>query len=139
MEVIFSAIAGAVSGALVSGLISSITSLKISRRNERINRIREIIDNIKHISKAIISLKNTFTKPQIVTVVQELENVVNSKLPDQKNIKHSGYVILCKINIALISKNISHQTYWNDLLLKANEISNTSDKILIFEPSKLEE
>tara|TARA_R110000764_G_scaffold1355_1_gene5354 strand:+ start:329 stop:6133 length:5805 start_codon:yes stop_codon:yes gene_type:complete len=89
--------------------------------------------HLRDICKAIKDgKKGKLSALQINVLIESLEDLVNKKLPDPKNIKHKGYEILAKANIAIIkTKGVKHKVFWVDLLELTNNISNKSDKIYV--------
>lgn len=87
-----------------------------------------IYDKIDDIYKSITNNKNSISKVQINTIVNKLKSIIHSKLPDNKNIKHNGYVIIAELKLALLNKE---QVNWIEFIEKANVIPNESDSIFV--------
>jgi len=98
---------------------------------EKINDDSELHHNIDQICNAILDSKRSISETQQSQLVQELENLIDNKLPDLNNIKHDGYKILSKLKVGLVKKQINPKEYWPQLILDAQNIPNISDSLFI--------
>lgn len=73
--------------------------------------------------------KQKITAQQRVALRQRLHAFVESVLPDQENIKHDGYLIVCQAQLGRLSENQS--VFWQDLRRRAEAIDNVADKVLV--------
>ncbi|WP_421938672.1 hypothetical protein [Pedobacter sp.] len=86
---------------------------------------------IGHISKAIYADRD-LSKPQISTLLTDLQAIVNVKFPDLKNIKHEGYKVVSELAISRIDRYSSKTPlFWENFLKRANDVPNLSDTIYI--------
>lgn len=83
---------------------------------------------IEEVSKAVNSNDAKINKIQLKDISVKLEEIVDKKLPDKKNIKHDGYKILSKVRI----ENIENNKYnIKKYISQAEGISNISDRIFV--------
>lgn len=83
---------------------------------------------VTEIAKSVSSNSNQISKTQVLTIADRLKDMIQGKLPDNDNIKHSGYDIITRLRIARIKKeNIKCEEY----LREAEDIPNLSDKIFV--------
>jgi hypothetical protein len=87
-----------------------------------------IYNLINDIYKSIDNNKNPLSKLQISEIVEKLNLLIESKLPDLKNIKHQGYKIISKVKVELIKKQ---QTNWQWFIDESRLIPNLSDKLFV--------
>lgn len=73
--------------------------------------------------------KNVFTGQQRADLFQKLQQVINTKLPDQHNIKHDGYKI-ASLAQSLRLTDSSHKQ-WGILIDQANQIVNHADRAYV--------
>jgi hypothetical protein len=66
---------------------------------------------------------------QKIEIKGKIAEIIAKKLPDQSNIKHEGYLILCEIILQTIDKDA--KVSWNSFLERAEEINNVSDRLFI--------
>jgi len=86
---------------------------------------------LSHISKAIYADRD-LSRTQLRTLLSDLQNIVNTRFPDPRNIKHEGYKIVSELKLAKIDKYITKPpAYWEKFITDAEKISNLSDTILI--------
>ncbi|ANF95515.1 hypothetical protein [Paenibacillus bovis] len=88
-----------------------------------------IYEVIKMLTTSLGS-RDLFTKQQNASIVQKLNGIIESKLPNHLHIQHNGFKIVCLANIWKVDRNKIKNT-WNDLLCEANAIPNLSDKIFV--------
>lgn len=87
---------------------------------------------IENFCDAIRNQKESIAKPQITTLISKLKDIIESKLPDIKNIKHNGYKILANVKLALISKDANKLlNFWSKFIEEADQIPNISDAIFV--------
>jgi len=87
---------------------------------------------IDNVCKAISANKHTLSNPQIATLIQKLNQIVEKNLPDITNIRHDGYKIISRLKVAKITRtDIDNKTYWLRLISDASSIPNLSDKIFV--------
>lgn len=91
-----------------------------------------IASQIIELRQSILSKKTLISSQQKVDIKNKFENIANTKLPDQNNIKHSGYQLLVKAN-ALAIQSKSKWEEWGDILQKVENISNLSDRIFLWD------
>lgn len=87
--------------------------------------------NIIFLAESLLSRRNKdrFTKQQKIEISERLKEIINTKLPDRKNIKHEGYKIAAQAQVARIQQ--SPPKDWDDLLQGARNIPNTADKAFV--------
>jgi hypothetical protein len=95
-----------------------------------LNTDSEIYHQIEYLCKAAEQCKGVLSNTQLTEIITILEGIITDRLPDQRNIKHDGYKILCKMQLAKISKNIPKK-FWDDLILEVDNISNVSDATFV--------
>ncbi len=88
---------------------------------------------IREINKAILSNKSALNKTQVSEIISKLSDTCKKRLPDVNNIKHQGFVILSDVALFNAKKesNNSNNSFWTDIIEKANNIPNASDKIFV--------
>ena len=67
-----------------------------------------------------------FSQQQRADIIQRIKTVIDSKLPDSRNIKHEGYKITSEAFLSRILP-IKHGN-WSDLVERARKIPNTADR-----------
>jgi hypothetical protein len=84
---------------------------------------------ISDLTAAICCKKNLlqFTNNQRVDIASRLQAFYRKKLPDQSNIHHEGYLILCDANMELLEGNNEQKT-WKALVERATKIQNLADQ-----------
>lgn len=82
---------------------------------------------ISEITK-VIKEGSKLSKQQKTELRSRIEDIINVKLPDQKNITHQGYKILSKVQLELISKSA---TPWESYVYEAQQIPNVSDRLFV--------
>lgn len=97
--------------------------------------ILEYIDNDSSISSIVarcvnstIELKSNhkITAQQIQDVKNRLNDIISRKLPDQNNIQHDGYLLLCKAYLIRLSQ--TNKQAWVDLIDQVRNIPNIADR-----------
>lgn len=105
--------------------------------------IEKLVDSVTERKEK--KFKTTFNARQILTIAEKLMNIVDKKLPDQRNILHEGYKVACRISITKLKESLrsSGNVYrsnarWDNLNLSWNKISkeissipNNTDKIFL--------
>jgi len=86
------------------------------------SQLESLIDGMKK------QFHSRFTKPQIVTIGQQLQELVNFKFPNPDYIKHEGYKILAEAQIARLNQN---KIDWDDLANQARNIPNIADSAFV--------
>lgn len=90
----------------IGGAIDSLTTaLKSNKSLQRVNEI------------------------QRAELADKLKMIVDSKLPDQRNIKHEGWKLFCTLKIDQL-KN-AKAVNWDDYLRRAKAIPNCADRVLV--------
>ncbi|MEW5872927.1 MAG: hypothetical protein AB1894_26950 [Chloroflexota bacterium] len=84
--------------------------------------IDEIVDSIDE-------KRYSFTQQQKAEISRSLEEIINSKFPNPKYIKHDGYKIVSLAQLYKI-KQVNSQD-WNNLLEQARKIDNIADRVFI--------
>ena len=82
---------------------------------------------IKDIAKAI-NENSDLSQQQKSELRNRIEDIVDVKLPDSKNITHDGYKIISKVQLQLIQKT---GTPWASFIEDSQLIPNISDRILV--------
>ncbi|MDA3925466.1 MAG: hypothetical protein PF904_12280 [Kiritimatiellae bacterium] len=85
-------------------------------------QIESLIDSIHK------KFNSSFSKPQIVDILQKLKELVNVKFPNPEFIKHDGYKILAEAQIARLER---HNNGWDALALRARAIPNVADSAFV--------
>lgn len=83
--------------------------------------IEKIIDKITH-------KEANLNKTQISYIVNELETIIETKLPDIINIQHDGYKIISKAQLNRVNKD---PLKIKNLLIDCSKVPNISDRIYI--------
>lgn len=87
--------------------------------------------NIEHVCDAIFQNKE-LSRIQVSTLCNDLEALVDKKLPDAKNIRHDGYKIIALAKINTIKREMQNASYfWVNLVDQANKIPNMSDALYV--------
>jgi len=84
--------------------------------------------SIEKLVNVIYNHKFKYSKDQMDDIIFRLKESISSKLPDELNIKHNGYLIISKLQIHILNKNIFN---WTDLYNETKSIPNLSDKIFV--------
>lgn len=116
-----------------------------SKRNDIYVSFEEILDVCEVLSKmeddsaiyTIISIisetiyygKSKYTLQQRSDAINRLMSIIDSKLPCIKNIKHDGYKIVAKAQIARIKR--ANSAEWSKLIDEARKIDNIADRVFI--------
>merc|ERR1711991_74102 len=110
-----------------SDLKKSITTLK------KVSTDSSVYILIKHICEVITTKNKQISQIQRSEVIQELNELIEDKLPDSNNITHSGYKILAILKVQKPNgyRGINHKTHWLDLIDDIKKIDNRSDRIFI--------
>lgn len=95
---------------------------------ERIDEDAHIFYIILEITESIATYRNTFSKNQKAEIARELEEIANKKFPNDKFIKHKGYLIISLAQIYKIRETKPNE--WNALIEEAKKI-NVADQVLI--------
>jgi hypothetical protein len=85
---------------------------------------------IQSIVKSISENKGNLTKEQKSSIKQKLKIIIANQLPTLNGIQHEGYKILCEAELQTLETY--EESVWNNLIARANNITNLSDKALIF-------
>lgn len=100
-------------------------TISILELAEMDNSIFSIISNIYR-----TEFYKTFTKIQIADIIEKLTTIIETKLPDNKNIKHDGYKIISKLKVILLNKNASNNEL-KQLYEQAENLDNISDRLFV--------
>jgi hypothetical protein len=73
--------------------------------------------------------KGYFTKQQKADIINHLEKIIRSKLPNERHIKHDGYKIVAQAQVAKIQRVKTQE--WLSLIESARAISNLADSALV--------
>ena len=103
-----------------------------------IERDHEIYMTMRLITRAIsCSNCRNILDPQKINTLIKLENNISSRLPDQKNITHIGYLLLClgeieksRANINNNQKQMANKNF-QKLIQRINEVDIVADKVLV--------
>lgn len=95
---------------------------------EKIKTDIYIYNVIRLIQKVVTDRNSIINTTQKTDIVDRLKDIIDTKLPDSKNISHDGYKIVSEIKLVLITKNNSK---WQNLYEKSKTVPNYSDRILI--------
>lgn len=96
-----------------------------------------IIGVVEDLCLSIGSAKNRprVSRTAAINYLETLHGVVSEKLPDQKNIKHMGYLIACNAYILraryFVSKGNVQRTEWSKLYNEARNIPNVADRVVV--------
>lgn len=91
-----------------------------------------IYQNIQEISTSVVAgpRKDRFTQQQRSDIADRLEKLIDTKLPNQRHIKHEGYKIAAQAQVARIRK--SEKRVWVNLLESTRlNVSNIADRALV--------
>lgn len=103
-------------------LYKSISVLK------NINRDVDIYKIIEKIVSLITNKETSLNNTQTDYILNELEQIIESKLPDKLNIQHEGYKIICYVQLNRVKKDLK---ITNSLIDRCNSIVNISDRIYV--------
>ncbi|MBI1924586.1 ATP-binding protein [Candidatus Poribacteria bacterium] len=86
---------------------------------------------IEAIADSLVSkrTRDCLTKQQKTDIADRLESILDSKLPDQQNIKHDGYKIAAQAQVARIRRDDSQ--VWKNLIQASRNIPNIADQALV--------
>jgi DnaJ-domain-containing protein 1 len=125
---------------------------KIDIRTARlICRVIEKIQIDSNIYMAISFLVNALVEPDLqnprrevcqclverdaLDIVDKLEKIIDSSLPDKRNIKHKGYVVICRAEVmrlrAAAAKRAKSTISWSTITSDAEDIKNPADKVYV--------
>lgn len=93
-----------------------------------IDRDIDIYKIIEKIVEKILNKEANLSKPQISYILNELESIIETKLPDSMNIQHNGYKIISEVQINRIKKD---PLKTKELLQDCLNMPNASDRIYI--------
>ncbi|MDA8228936.1 MAG: hypothetical protein M0T74_14805, partial [Desulfitobacterium hafniense] len=88
-----------------------------------------IYNIISSIADSILKNRNNFTREQIADLGRRLEQLINKKFPDLRNIKHDGYKIISLAEVARITKARNH--VWLQLIDHAKSVPNLADRAFV--------
>lgn len=99
---------------------------------DQMNHDSSIHSIVKAISISVADNSNrtVFSQEQIDNLAARMRNIMVTKLPDNANIRHQGYVILCMAEIARLCKDKNEQT-WLDIIEQARDIPNIADRAFV--------
>ncbi|MGC2743892.1 MAG: hypothetical protein WA672_11940, partial [Candidatus Angelobacter sp.] len=96
----------------------------------------EVTDNdgtiylaIKTLTRSIKKGRTDLTINQKAELVQKLEKLVDSKLPSVRFIKHNGFKILCRAQLATLNKTSVAQ--WQQFASEGRAIPNRADRCFV--------
>ena len=72
------------------------------------------------------SLSTKFSRQQKAELVRRIENLIDSKFPDQHNIQHEGFKIASEAQLLRIQRSTGKS--WQDVIERARLIPNSSDR-----------
>lgn len=84
---------------------------------------------ISNIAECVRQNKAMLTREQKNEIIRKLVKIVQSKLPNERYIKHNGYKIISLAQIYTITKVETEK--WNELINEAYNIPNTADKAFV--------
>lgn len=73
--------------------------------------------------------KGELTRQHVADIAARIETDVLPKLPDQKNIRHDGYVIACRVQVLRLRNDPMPK--WEPLILAARSIPNIADRSFV--------
>jgi len=95
---------------------------------EKIDTDRLIYSQIDMLCDVVNNNSETIQKAQKTEIIRKLYQIIQDKLPDNRNIQHNGFKVISEIRLAKLKKdNID----WVALLTESNNIPNISDKIFV--------
>ncbi|NIK75040.1 hypothetical protein FHS15_000138 [Paenibacillus castaneae] len=99
---------------------------------EKITHDTIVYDVIKTISFSLTTKESNslISKQQNSSIIQKLQQLISDKFPNPRHITHEGYKIASLAYVWRMDRNKSMK-YWNDLVIMARDIPNTSDKALV--------
>lgn len=88
-------------------------ALKVVEIIEHLSRDSLIYAYIEKLSESITERKNNkykslFVERQVLGIVERLQKVIDSKLPDPDNIQHDGYKIACRAAMAKLKDSLKN-------------------------------
>ncbi|AWG23218.1 hypothetical protein FFWV33_17640 [Flavobacterium faecale] len=95
---------------------------------KNVDRDLEIFRVIEKIADKISHKEANLNTTQISYIVDELDTIIETKLPDSINIQHEGYKIISKVQLNRINKNYLNS---KDALIECSKVANISDRIFI--------
>jgi hypothetical protein len=92
---------------------------------------QDIYNTISCVSDTMTSqrFKDRFTAGQKADIALRFEKIVDNKLPSARFIRHAGYKIAAKAQIARFGRGSSQ--VWNDLVEEARQIPNIADQAFV--------
>lgn len=84
---------------------------------------------IRRLCESMAHHGDLMTAEQKTDLMQRVERLIASKLPDLKNIKHQGYVVINQA--ALEHVKPTRQQRWNRLVDEAKRIPNVADRVFV--------
>jgi hypothetical protein len=96
---------------------------------EKLNTDAIIYSTIEKICDCLSKNVSKFTIEQKSILKGKMENIINSKLPDIKNIKHEGYKLISDAQLLRIGRN-NYESWLNIFELSEN-LPNLSDKVVV--------
>ena len=75
------------------------------------------------------SSSSRFTRQQKAEVVRSIENLIDTKFPDQDNIQHDGFAIASKAQLLRLERSGGEK--WDDVINRAHSIANRSDRAFV--------
>lgn len=98
---------------------------------ERMENDSKICFYIKSICDSIDSkyLKDRIAREQKSDIINRLNNLIDAKLPDLRNIQHEGYKIAAKAQLARLQKTSPQD--WSNLCNSARNIGNIADQAFV--------
>ena len=124
---------------------------------QRFCEVLKLLDTDTHICQAVNTLVNCliererqfksraiFQEKQILYAAKAIREVIESKLPDSKNIQHDGYKCICygslqRLRMAAANRGQSIRANWDNICLSweelhkmASNIVNGSDRVYVY-------
>lgn len=86
----------------------------------------DIFSIVSMVSDAVAHKRNQLTKDQCNDIASQTELAIQGKLPNPKQIRHAGWLIVCRGHIARI-RNDKNKQFWIQLIGEAEKVPNLAD------------
>ncbi len=76
---------------------------------------------------------STITNPQKMDLASRFEGLISAKFPNQRHIRHEGYVVAARSQIARLrsASNVRPLPDWNILVVEASQLPNLADQAYV--------
>jgi hypothetical protein len=91
-----------------------------------------IYRHIEYLVESLLWKKNSysFTQEQRSNIVKQLEVVIDTRLPTPRFIKHDGFKVIARAQLARLKKGAA--TEWPSIRAAAEQVPNLADRAMVF-------